>query len=88
MGGVVSLETSIKNIELVRLRGGNVHSSWFVPFKTCDVVDALPHASCVVGVELFFNFVFILPFGDFDGFPEIVTGLFSSALTRLIEHRC
>ncbi len=38
----------------------NVHSSWFVPFKTCDVVDALPHASCVVGVDLFFNFVFIL----------------------------
>ncbi len=54
-----------------------MHSSWFIPFKTCDVVDALPHASCVVGVELFFNFVFKLSFGDFDGSPEIVTGLFS-----------
>ncbi len=54
-----------------------MHSSWFIPFKTCDVVDALPHASCVVGVELFFNFVFKLSFGGFDGSPEIVTGLFS-----------
>ncbi len=53
------------------------HSSWFIPFKTCDVIDSLPHASCIVDVELFFNFVFILSFGGFDGFPEIVTGLFS-----------
>ncbi len=79
--------------------GGNVHSSWFVPFKTCDVVDALPHASWVVVVEMFFNFVFILSFGCFDGSPEIVTGLFPivsvsgfirqmSALTGLIEHCC
>ncbi len=30
-----------------------------------------------IGVELFFNFVFVLPFGGFDGSPEIVTGLFS-----------
>ncbi len=62
----MSLETSIKMIKLIRQRGGNVHISWFVPFKTCDVVDALPHASCIVGVELFFNFVFILSFGGFD----------------------
>ncbi len=48
MGGVISLKTSINSIKLVRLRGGNVHISWFVPYKTCDVVDALPHASCVV----------------------------------------
>jgi len=48
----------------------------FIPFKTCDVVDALPHASWVVVVEMFFNFVFILSFGCFDGSPEIVTGLF------------
>ncbi len=27
-----------------------------------------------VGVELFFNLVFLLLFGGFDGFPEIVTG--------------
>ncbi len=45
-------------------------------FPLKHVVDALPHASCVVGVELFFNFVFILSFGGFDGSPEIVTGLF------------
>ncbi len=30
-----------------------------------------------VGVELFFNFVFVLSFGGFDGSPEILTGLFS-----------
>ncbi len=53
----MSLETSIKSIKLVRYRGGNLHSSWFIPFKTCDVVDALPHAYCIVCVELFFNFV-------------------------------
>ncbi len=55
----MSLDTSIKSIKLVWQRGGNVHSSWFIPFKTGDVVDALPHASCIVGVELLFNFVFI-----------------------------
>ncbi len=27
-------------------------------------------------LEMFFNFVFILSFGCFDGSPEIVTGLF------------
>ncbi len=43
----------------------------FIPFKICDVIDALPHASCVVGVELFFNFVFILSFGGFDGFQYL-----------------
>ncbi len=75
MGGVISLETSIKGVELVRWRGGNVHSSWFIPFKACDVVDALPHVSWVVVVEMFFNFVFVLSFGYFDGSPEIVTGL-------------
>ncbi len=73
----MSLKTRIKMIKLVQLKGGNVHSSWFIPFKTCDVIDALPHASCFVGVELFFNFVYILSFGGFDRFPEIVTGLFS-----------
>ncbi len=57
MGSVVSLETSIKGVELVRYRGSNVHSSWFIPFKACDVVNALPHASWVV--EMFFNFVFL-----------------------------
>ncbi len=57
-----------------------------MPFKTCDVVDALPHASCIVGVELFFNFVFILSFGSFDGFPEIVTGLFS--ITSVSGFKC
>ncbi len=52
------------------------------------VVDALPHASCVVGVELFFNFVFILLFGGFDGFPEIVTGLFSIVSVSEFKGRC
>ncbi len=41
------------------------------------VIDSLPHISCIFGVELFFNLVFILSFGGFDGFTEIVTGLFS-----------
>ncbi len=65
-----------------------VHCSWFVPFKIHDVIDALPHASCVVGVELFFNFVFILSFGSFDGFPEIVTGLFSIVKVPGFKGRC
>ncbi len=42
-----------------------------IPFKTCDVVDALPHASWVVGVELFFNFVSVLSFGGFDGGTDV-----------------
>ncbi len=49
----------------------------FIPFKACDVVNALPHASWVIVVEVFFNFVFICSFGCFDGSPEIVTGLLS-----------
>ncbi len=88
VGGVVSLETSIKKIKLVRLRGGNVHCSWFIPFTIRDVIDALPHASCVVGFELFFNFGFILSFGGFDGFPEIVTGLFSIVKVPGFKGRC
>ncbi len=67
---------------------GNVHCSWFIPFTIRDVIDALPHASCVVGVELFFNFVFILSFGGFDGFPEIVTGLFSIVKVPGFKGRC
>ncbi len=43
MGGVISLETSLNGVELVRYRDGDVHSSWFIPFKACDVVNALPH---------------------------------------------
>ncbi len=63
--------------------------SWFIPFKTCDVVDALKHASCVVVVdELLFNFVFILSFGGFDGSPEIVTGLFSIVSVSGFKGRC
>ncbi len=30
-------------------------AGFFIPFKTCDVVDALPHASWVDVVELFFT---------------------------------
>ncbi len=74
-------------IELIREIGGNVLSSWFVPFKVCDVVNALPHASCVV-VELFFNFVFVLSFGGFDGFPEIVIGLFLIVSVSGFKGRC
>ncbi len=84
----MSLETSIKSIQLIRYRGGNIHSSCFIPFKTCDVVDALPHASWVVVVELFFNFVFILSFGCFDGSPEIVTGLFPIVSVSGFKGRC
>ncbi len=51
------------------------------------VVDALPQASCVV-VELFFNFVFILSFGGFDGSPEIITGLFSIVSVSGFKGRC
>ncbi len=58
------------------------------PLKTCDVVDALPHASWVVVVELFFNFVFILSFGCFDGSPEIVTGLFPIVSVSGFKGRC
>ncbi len=63
-------------------------SSWFIPFKTCDVVDALKHASSVVVVEFLFNFVFILSFGGFDGSPEIVTGLFSIVSVSGFKGRC
>ncbi len=67
----MSLETSITFVKLIRQRGGNVHISWFIPFKTY-VIDSLPLASCVAGVELFFNFVFILSFSGFDGvFPDL-----------------
>ncbi len=34
-------------------------------------------------VEMFFNFVFILSFGCFDGSPEIVTGFRSSVFPDL-----
>ncbi len=87
-GSALSVETSIKSVMLVWYRGGNVHSSWFVPSKTCYVVDALPHASCVVVVELFFNFVFVLSFVSFDGSPEIVTGLFPIVSVSGFKGRC
>ncbi len=58
----------------------------------CDmyitIVYALKHASCVVVVELLFNFVFILSFGGFDGSPEIVTGLFSIVSVSGFKGRC
>ncbi len=77
MGGVVSLETSIKVLSLSGREAPMFTVAVIFPFKTCDVVDALPHTSCAVVFELFFNFVFILSFGGFDGSPEIVNGLFS-----------
>ncbi len=77
--------TSVTEMEIALT---NVHCRRFIPFKICDVIDALPHASCVVGVELFFNFVFILSFGGFDGFPEIVTGLFSIIKVPGFKGRC
>ncbi len=42
----------------------------------------------VVVVELFFNFVFVLSFGGFDGSPEIVTGLFSIVSVSGFKGRC
>ncbi len=66
----------------------NVHSSWFISFKACDVVDALPHASWVIVVEVFFNFVFISSFGCFDGSPEILTGLFPIVSVSGFKCRC
>ncbi len=58
------------------------------PFKACDVVNALPHASWVIVVEVFFNFVFICSFGCFDGSPEIVTGLFPIVSVSGFKGRC
>ncbi len=52
------------------------------------VVNSLPHASWVIVVELFFNFVFILSFGCFDGSPEIVTGLFPIVSVSGFKGRC
>ncbi len=46
------------------------------PLKPVMLLMNLPHASWVVVVEMFFNFVFVLSFDYFDGSPEIVTGLF------------
>ncbi len=63
-------------------------SSWFNPFKACDVVNALPHASWVVIVEMCFNIVFICSFGCFDGSPEIVTGLFPIVRVSGFIGRC
>ncbi len=64
--------------------------------KVCDIVNALPHASCIVGVKLSFYFIIVLSFGGFNGFPEVVVDLFlffyvsgfkGRRLTRLLEHR-
>ncbi len=49
--------------------------------------DGLPHASWVIVVEMFFNFVFILSFGGFDGSPEIVTGLFPIVSVSVFKGR-
>ncbi len=57
--GVMSFETGVELLELVRKGGGNVHSGGFVSFKVFDIVNALPHASCIVGVKLSFYFIFI-----------------------------
>ncbi len=46
VGGVISLKTSIKGVELVQLRGGNVHSSWFIPFKACHMLLGLLLLKC------------------------------------------
>ncbi len=90
----MSFETAVELVEFLRKRGGKVHSGGFVLFKVCDIVNALPHASCIVGV----NFIFVLLFGGFNGFPEVIVGLFlffhvsgfkrqRFARTRLLEHR-
>ncbi len=80
--------TSVTEMESA-LRGGNVHSSWFVPFKTCDVVDALSQASCIVGVELFFNLVLYCPLAALmDVFPDLKADVRAdkAARTSLLIH--
>ncbi len=63
--------------------------AFFFPLiKACDVVNALPHASWVIVVEMFFNSVFICSFGYFDGSPEIVTGLFPIVSVSGFKGRC
>ncbi len=37
---------------------------------------------------MFFNFVFVLSFGGFDGSPEIVTGLFPIVSVSGFKGRC
>ncbi len=59
-----------------------------LPLIACDVVNALPHASWVIVVEVFFNFVFICSFGCFDGSLEIVTGLFPIVSVSGFKGRC
>ncbi len=54
-----------------------------VPSKTC-----LTWVSQVIVVEMFFNFVFVLSFGYFDGSPEIVTGLFPIVSVSGFKGRC
>ncbi len=72
----MSFETAVELVEFVRKRGGNVHSGGFASFKVCDIINALPHASYIVGVKLSFYFIFVLSFGGFNGFPYVVVGLF------------
>ncbi len=76
MSCIMSFETAVELIELVWKRGGNVHSGSFVLFKVCDIINTLPHASCIVGFKLSFYFIFVLSFGGFNCFPEVVVGLF------------
>ncbi len=39
-------------------------------------------------VEMFFNFVFILSFGCFDGSSEIITGLFTIVSVSGFKSKC
>ncbi len=59
-----------------------------IPLKPVMLFDALPHASWVIVVEMFFNIVFICSFGCFDGSPEIVTGLFPIVSVSGFKGRC
>ncbi len=43
----MSLETSIKGISSSGREAAMFTVAGLFPFKTCDVIDALPHASCL-----------------------------------------
>ncbi len=48
----------------------------------------MDYCSWIIVVEVFFNFVFICSFGCFDGYPEIVTGLFPIVSVSGSKGRC
>ncbi len=88
MGGVISLEMSIKVLSSSGREAAMFTVAGLFPLKPVMLLMSLPHASWVVVVELFFNFVFILSFGGFDGSPEIITDLFPIISVSGFKGRC